>query len=233
VCSAKAAEEEALTFTVTARRAQIVQAAIDTIAEVGYSRASLDRIGARIGISKGLIGYHFAGKDELIKQLVDDVVAEGMAYMQPRILAETTGPGRLRAYIESNLDFLRDHRNAAMAVIEIARNEVRNGRRRYYGNSHVDQAVQKLMELLTASQSLGELRANFDPKAMAVAIRAAIDAASPRLAFDPDFDIDRYGAEIANAFDLATRVTGDQSPASDESPRGPARPRSRPGSVSR
>ena len=61
MCSAKAAVEEERTFTVTARRAQIVQAAIDTIAEVGYAKASLDRIGARIGISKGLIGYHFAG----------------------------------------------------------------------------------------------------------------------------------------------------------------------------
>ena len=42
------------TFIETARRAQIVHAAIATIAEVGYARASLARIGARIGISKGL-----------------------------------------------------------------------------------------------------------------------------------------------------------------------------------
>jgi TetR/AcrR family fatty acid metabolism transcriptional regulator len=202
---------EERTFTVTARRAQIVQAAIDTIAEVGYAKASLDRIGARIGISKGLIGYHFAGKDQLIKQLVEDVVAEGMAYMQPRILAETTGPGRLRAYIESNLDFLREHRNAAMAIVEIARNDVRDVRRQYYGNSHVDQAVQKLRELLADSQSAGELRADFDAKAMAVAIRAAIDAASPRMLLEPDFDIDGYGREVANAFDLATRITDDRT----------------------
>ena len=57
------------TFIETARRAQIVAAAIDTIAEVGYARASLVRIASRIGISRGLISYHFAGKDELIKEV--------------------------------------------------------------------------------------------------------------------------------------------------------------------
>lgn len=205
MCSAEAVQEER-TFTVVARRAQIVQAAIDTIADVGYFKASLDRIGARIGISKGLIGYHFAGKDELIKQLVDDVIAEGLAYMHPRILAATTGRGRLRAYIESNLDFIREHRNAMVAIVEIARNDVRDVRRQYYGHAEVDQAVQKLVELLTASQSAGELRADFDPRAMAVMIRAAIDAVSPRQVADPDFDVDRYAREVAHTFDLATRV---------------------------
>lgn len=205
MCSARAAAQEDRTFTTTARRAQILQAAIDTIAEVGYARASLDRIGARIGISKGLIGYHFAGKDGLISQLVYDVVKEGIAYMEPLILAETTGPGRLRAYIESNLAFIRDNRNAMVAIVEIAR-DVSDGRRHFYGNSDVDQAVRKLADLLTASQAAGELRADFDPTAMAVAIRAAIDAVSPRLVLDRGFDVDHYAGEIARTFELATRV---------------------------
>jgi AcrR family transcriptional regulator len=204
--SAKAVVQEERTFTVTARRAQMVQAAIDTIAEVGYTRASLDRIGARIGISKGLIGYHFAGKEELIRQVVDDVIAEGIAYMEPLILAQATGSGRLRAYIESNLAFVRENRNAMVAIVDIARNDLTDGRRHYYGHSEVDQAVRKLAELLAASQATGELRAYFDPEAMAIAIRAAIDAVSPRLVVDPDFDVDEYAKEIANTFDLATRV---------------------------
>jgi hypothetical protein len=40
-------------------------AAIDTIAEVGCARASLGRTAERFGVSKGLISYHFAGRDEL------------------------------------------------------------------------------------------------------------------------------------------------------------------------
>src|SRR5580700_8813672 len=110
------------TFTENARRRQIVAAAIDTIAEVGYGQASLARIAKRIGVSKGVISYHFAGKDDLIRQVVIDVVDAGRAYMIPRILAETTGPATLRAYIESNLSFMREHRNYMAAVLDIARN---------------------------------------------------------------------------------------------------------------
>jgi TetR/AcrR family fatty acid metabolism transcriptional regulator len=39
------------TFTESARRAQIVQAAIETIAEVGYARASYARIAEHAGLS--------------------------------------------------------------------------------------------------------------------------------------------------------------------------------------
>ena len=82
------------TFIETARRAQIVDAAIDTIAEVGYARASLGRIAERAGISRGLISYHFAGKEELIREIVRAVIDQSRAYMLPRITAESTGPGR-------------------------------------------------------------------------------------------------------------------------------------------
>jgi hypothetical protein len=41
---------------------------------------------------------------------------------------------------------------------------------------------------------------------MAIVIRAAIEAASPRLALDPEFDINNYASQIATAFHLATRI---------------------------
>jgi hypothetical protein len=43
---------------------------------------------------------------------------------------------------------------------------------------------------------------------MAIAIRAAIEAASPLLALDPEFDVDNYAGEIAAVFDRATRIEG-------------------------
>ena len=202
------ATDKGLTFTEAARRAQIVQAAIDTIAEFGFARASLSRIGARIGISKGLIGYHFAGKDDLIKQVVLEILEQGKAYMRPRILAQaSTGPGFLRAYIESNLAFMRDHRNYMVAIVEIVRGGlIADGQQRVYHPAGVDEAVNILEQHLARFQSQGELRPDFDPRVMAIAIRAAIDAVPRRLAHDPDLDIDSYASEIATLFDLATRL---------------------------
>src|SRR5579864_185947 len=108
-----------MTFTEAARRAQIIAAAIDTIAEAGYGQASLARIAERAGTSKGVISYHFAGKDELIREIVTDVLARAQAYMIPRLLAESSGAGMLRTYIESNLAFMQEHRNHLIAVVEI------------------------------------------------------------------------------------------------------------------
>jgi len=192
------------TFIESARRAQIVRAAIDTIAEVGYGEASFARIAKRLGISRGLISYHFSGKDDLIKQVVHEAAAEAKAYIRPRILAEASGPAMLQAYIGSNLDFMRDHRDNVIAMIEIARSG--DGQRIFYGDTDVVDAVGALEHLLSRFQTVGELRPDFDPHAMAIAVRAAIEAASPRLALDPAFDINGYTSEIATTFHLATRI---------------------------
>jgi AcrR family transcriptional regulator len=204
---ATGAAHEERTFIETARRTQIVQAAIDTIAEVGYARASLARIGARIGISKGLIGYHFAGKDELIRQVVAEIIEAGKAYMIPRILAEPPGPDMLRAYIESNLAFMREHRNYMVAIVEIRRNGLTaDGAERFYGDANADEFAGELENLLAMIQAAGGLRSDFDPKIMAIAIRAVIDAVARQLAADPNLDVDNYAKEIASIFDLPTRA---------------------------
>jgi len=196
------------TFIETQRRAQIVAAAIDTIAELGYARASLGRIAARIGISRGLISYHFAGKDELMSEVVREVLEEGRAYMTRRILAHSTGPEMLRAYIESNLAYLREHPSGAFAIVEIARNGVTAVGQPRFSSYDVDDAVRALAHLLSGFQDAGQFRADFDPRAIAIAIRGAIDAASRRLISDPQFDIDSYAREIVRVFEVATGVAG-------------------------
>jgi AcrR family transcriptional regulator len=193
------------TFVSSARRTQIVDAAIETLAEAGYADASLSRIAVRLGISKGVISYHFAGKDDLIAEIVSQVLQQARAYMQPRIEAQTTGPEMLRAYIESNLEFMRDNPDQIGALVEIIRATIAGAKSPFGANR--DGGVHILAELLTRFQGAGDLRADFDPNAMAIAIRAVIDAAPGRLA-DPAFDIDRYAREVVAIFDRATCVSG-------------------------
>lgn len=194
-----------LTFTEAARRAQIVTAAIDTIAELGYGQASLARIAERAGASKGVISYHFAGKDDLIREVVAQVLAKAEAYMIPRILAESSGAGTLRAYIESNLAFMREHRNHLVAFLEIFLNARGEAGSRLLDERSLDRTVTSLEQLLAHFQTVGDFRDDFDPLVMAVAIRGAIDQVPPRLARDPSLDVDRYARELAALFDRATR----------------------------
>ena len=197
--------ESTRTFTETARRAQIVAAAIDTIAELGYGQASLARIAETAGTSKGVIIYHFGGKDELMRELVAEVVARGVAYMEPQIDAEPTGAGKLRAYLESNLAFMGENRNHMVAIFEIALNARAADGSRLYDVSVQDAGVAALEQLLAYFQGTGEFRAGFDPHVMAMVIRAAINAVPAQLARDPALDVAHHAREIADLFHIATR----------------------------
>src|ERR1700727_1467696 len=108
------------TFTSAARRAQFVAAAIETIAEVGYARATLGRIAERVGVSKGVICYHFAGKDELVREVIADNANRGGAFVYAQALPLPTAAERLAAWIESVLGYLAAHRTEAVAFHEIA-----------------------------------------------------------------------------------------------------------------
>jgi TetR/AcrR family transcriptional regulator, fatty acid metabolism regulator protein len=193
------------TFTETARRAQIVAAAIDAIAGLGYGQASLARIAEAAGTSKGVILYHFGSKDDLIRELVAELSAKGRAWMGPRLEAESTGAGMLRTYIEANMSFVRENRSHVAAVVEIALNARSAEGSPLYDMSIREQGAEALRQILIHFQGTGEFRADFDPAVMAMAIRATLDAVPARLARDPGLDLEHYGRELADVFDIATR----------------------------
>lgn len=194
------------TFIEAARRAQIVAAAIETIAAVGYGEASLARIAEQAGISKGVIGYHFAGKDDLLREVVAEVLARAEEYMVPLISAHSAEDGFVRAYVESNLAFMGAYRDHVIAIVEIARGARQADGSPSWGPRPLDTGAAALAQRLAQLQDGGELRPGFDPRVMAGAIRAAIDAVPRQLAADRGLDIDHQGRELADLFDLATRI---------------------------
>jgi TetR/AcrR family transcriptional regulator, fatty acid metabolism regulator protein len=210
------AGQEGRTFIETARRAQIMAAAIDTISELGYAQASLARIAERAGTSKGVICYHFDGKDDLVRALVSDLVAKAMDYMAPRVGAEQSGAGKLRAYIESNMAFLAENRNHVIATTEIALNARAADGSRLFDTSVLELGVTAVRQLLARYQRTGEFRPDFDPLVMAMAIRAAIDAVGPRLALHPELDAQHHARELADMFDHATRPEGSRVTTKEE-----------------
>jgi TetR/AcrR family transcriptional regulator, fatty acid metabolism regulator protein len=192
-------------FIEEARRTQLVTCAIDTIAELGFGQASLARIAERAEISKGVIGYHFAGKDELLSVVVAEVLARGREYIEPRVTREPSGRGKLRAYVEASAAFMGEYRNHVIALVDITRNWRPVEGSAPLGPAFVDTAVTGLAQLLAKFQETGEFRRDFDPVVAATAIRAAIDAVPRRLASDSEVDVEHYGRELAELFDLAVR----------------------------
>ncbi len=200
----KVSAGEEQSFIEAARRAQIVRCAIDTIAELGYARASLVEIAKRAKVSKSVISYYFAGKDELILQVVEHVYTAGAEFMLPRIVAHTPSRAQLRAYILANVAYMMEYPKNVQAMVEIVwgfRDERGQSRLDEHGHDPIQAAVE---EMLRAGQEAGEFRA-FSQDSMAFAIRAAIDMLPPLASAHPETDLARYGEELADLFDIATR----------------------------
>jgi AcrR family transcriptional regulator len=191
-------------YAETARRAQIVDCAIDAIAELGFAKASVDQIAKRVGVSKGVITYHFPSKEEIVDAVVEKVMAAGRAYMEPRILAETSAAGRLRAYIESDLEFIAAYRKPLIALLEIAISARRADGSLVIGPDSLAQRTANLEQLLRAGQQSREFR-RFDTRVMALTIIQAIDGVPLLLAREPNIDVKLHARELATVFALATR----------------------------
>jgi AcrR family transcriptional regulator len=194
---------ETRTFTEQARRSQIVAAAIDVLADGGYAAASLAAIAERVGVSKGVISYYFAGKDELLREVVTSVLTDAEEYMRPQVQAAESHATALRTYVTSNLDYIDGHRREIRALTEIF-NAAPPGTSHPYTAGHGN-AVQALAALLSNGQKAGEFGA-FSAGHVAVALRAAIDAVSELLRADPRASVRDYGAELADLFERGVRA---------------------------
>jgi TetR/AcrR family fatty acid metabolism transcriptional regulator len=171
---------------------------------VGFARASVDQIAKRAGVSKGVITYHFPNKEEIVDAIIEKVMAAGRTYMKPRIMAETSAAGRLRAYIESDLEFIDAHRKSLIALVEIAMSARRADGSLVIGPESLAQRTANLEELLRAGQRSGEFR-RFNTRVMALTIIQAIDGVPPLLAREPNLDVKLHAKELATVFALATR----------------------------
>lgn len=193
------------TFTEVGRRAQIVAAAIETIAELGYAHTSFVKIAKRAGLSSpGMISYHFSNKDELTEQVVLELYTRAGALIGSRVEEAPNAAAALRGYLEANLAFIKEYPTDVRVVADILMNfRGADGRPRYDTDS-ADELVRHIEGILRSGQESGEFR-SFATRPMAIVIRAAVDAAGGGIASDPDFDIDTYTAELVTMMDRATR----------------------------
>lgn len=160
------------------------------------------RIAERAGISKGVIAYHFAGKDELMQVVVQDILGRFAAFVMPRMQEQHTAWGSLRTFIETNMQFIQAHKQQMLALFEILENARGGDGQRAEGSRARDIAAME--QLLLEGQQQGEFR-RFDAKVMAVAIMSLRDGVLRQLSQDPELDVIVYERELVTFVELATR----------------------------
>ena len=192
-------------FIEKARRAQIIDAAVDTIAVRGFAKASLAQIAERAGISKGVISYHFSGKDELIEQVVEQVYEEIGVFVGARLEEQAGAAVWLRVYIESVAEYMHGHRTQLAALGEIFSHfRTADGAPRY-GVASSEPLYTALEEVFLKGQEDGEFR-TFDVRVMAVSLQAGIDNMFAYWSAHPGHELSSYARELAGIFERATRA---------------------------
>lgn len=202
-------------FIATARRAQILQAAVQVLTTKGYAGTSLARIAEQAGVAKGVISYHFDGKDDLLEQVVIDAYTRGAEEMVPKIMAATDAKGRVRAYLQGNIDYLDANRSQIVALGEVFINLRKPDGRLWFDEAGNQEVVRPLVDLLADGQATGEF-ADFDPLTVAYVLRDAIDGISARLRYDPDYDILGFGAQLIAFAERAIHLPSGDGPAESD-----------------
>lgn len=188
------------TFIEEARRAQIIQCTADVLAESGYAKATMAEIAKRAGIAKSVISYHFADKGELMQELVRTAVATYAQFIEPRLAAQPSAPGKIRAYLTGSADYMTAHKSMNLAIIEVVLNVLP-----LLESIPLETYKPTLEEILRDGQASGEL-GEFDVQVMAGLLRsAATHTMVMAQRADPGADLTFYARELGTAFDLATR----------------------------
>lgn len=186
-----------------ARRAQIIAATMATMAELGYRRTSYARIKERAGLSSTrLIGYHFGTKAALIQAVVTTAMSIRDRYLEERAGDTTDRAGMLRALIETEVTFVRDHPECVRVLREVAANADDADGWPIAGPLLRGFRIGRIERLLTQGQREGAF-GEFAPDVAARAIAQSIDGAVQAHDEDPSLDLDAYGRQLADFFEQA------------------------------
>lgn len=106
------------TFIELARRQQILDAALKLFAEKGFHQTSLAEIAGELGISKGVISYHFDGKADLGQEVIQYIVRMLSKYVQQRVSRKETGREKLLEFVDACIDYIGENRSSYLTYID-------------------------------------------------------------------------------------------------------------------
>lgn len=83
-----------------ATRKRLLEAAIECLAEVGWSGSTVAVVAERAGVSRGAAQHHFPTREDLVTSAVEYVCQERLAQLREHAADLPAGPGRTQAVID-------------------------------------------------------------------------------------------------------------------------------------
>jgi AcrR family transcriptional regulator len=83
-----------------ATRKRLLDAAIECLAEVGWTGSTVSVVAERAGVSRGAAQHHFPTREDLVTSAVEYVCQERLAQLREHAVDLPTGPARTQAVID-------------------------------------------------------------------------------------------------------------------------------------
>lgn len=181
-------------------RERILTAALEVFAAKGYEAASISDITARAGVSRGLVGYYFATKEQLAAELLDRWL-DGITAI---LTIEGTPDERLAGIIDGALlaaaTSLPVQRLAISLMMQPATHDV-------FADVEAAKSA-KLSQVEDTIRSVFAARGAADPAVEEMLLRATLEGVTVKLAIYPDtFPLEAVRHRVYATYDLPAPTT--------------------------
>lgn len=184
-------------FIEEARRRQIIEAAIRTIARRGMVHTTLEDIANEIEVSKGVILYHFKNKAELIAEVINHLISEQRSHRQARLAGMETPLERLHEYIRADMDFYLNNRQSMICWWELFTFYKSPEEKALLESRLYDVPRETLVRIIRDGQAAGVFRQEIDPLTAATLVEGAIEGVMIQWVFDEtQVDLHNCGEEL-------------------------------------
>jgi AcrR family transcriptional regulator len=142
-----------------AHRTRLLEAAAAEFAEAGVDGANVNRISLAAGLAKGTIYNYFPSKRDLFLAVVEAASSLAAAGGEARN-ADAPTAERLRAILESDVEWVREHEDFARVLVR----EALAGDPRHQAGIVAAAApfVERVREIIAAGIERGEIRSELD-----------------------------------------------------------------------
>jgi TetR/AcrR family transcriptional regulator, cholesterol catabolism regulator len=155
------------------RREELVDVACQVFAEKGFDGATLQDIADQFGILKGSLFHYIQSKDDLLYEIIKGVYDGAEDAIWSIASENDTATSRLRRLIVAYVCYVTDHQSAVtvwlhdLSGLEPARRQSILDRE--------EQHRKRLVNLVTAAQQEGGIRAEADPRLVSLALLGSMN----------------------------------------------------------
>jgi TetR/AcrR family fatty acid metabolism transcriptional regulator len=179
------------------KRQRILNAAVKVFAKKGYFAAKVSEIAHRADVADGTIYLYFKGKEDILVNLFDEVMAEHIESARTELATVEGAADKLRAIAEHHLGMLGANRELAIVFQVELRQSTKFMER--FSASWLQDYFAIVQEVIEEGQKDGSLRADLPRKLVAKAFFGVLDEmVTSWVVSGKDYDLKQLAAPLVD-----------------------------------